>query len=70
MPVYSDLAGNAVKEALEDPGPGRATQYTAYEEWCRTAPPAVVAALDNMEVDDNMAGQVFVSGLDKFTEPK
>ena len=70
MEVYSDLAGNAVEEALEDPGPGCASQHTAYEEWCRTAPPAVVAALKNMEVDDNMAGQAFVSGLDKFTEPK
>ena len=65
------MAGNAVEAALlENPGPGRACQHTAYEEWCRTAPPAVTAVLEHMEVDSNIAGRAFMSGLDKFIEQK
>lgn len=64
------MVGNVVEAALRNHGPGRATQYTAYEEWCRTAPPAVTAILDQMEVYSNIADLAFMSGLDKFTEQK
>lgn len=63
----NEMAGALVEAAvLEDPGPGRAFQPTAYEEWYQTAPPAVTAILDRMDVDSDITGQVFISGLDKF----
>ena len=52
--------------AAADPEPiGRisTTSFNAYEEWRQTAPPAVTAALDKMEVDNNMAGAMFERGL-------
>ena len=64
------MTGNVFKAALENRGSGRAYQHAAYGEWRRTAPPAVTAVLEQMEVDPNTAGQAFMSGLDKFTKQK
>lgn len=38
--------------------------FTAFADWCTTAPPAVVAALETMEVDPNIAGNAFARGLE------
>ena len=35
------------------------TNFTAFEDWCKTAPPSVTAALGKMDVDSNLAGQTF-----------
>ena len=47
---------------------GRTNQYTSFDEWSRTAPPAVIAVLENMEVGSNFAGRAFESGLDNFND--
>lgn len=39
------------------------TNFTAFEDWCKTAPLAVTAALETMEVDSNIAGDAFARGL-------
>lgn len=39
------------------------TSFTAFEDWCKTAPRAVTAALETMEVDSNIAGDAFARGL-------
>lgn len=44
------------------------TTFTVFEDWCKTAPPAVTAALKKMEVDDDSAGQVFETGLENYTK--
>lgn len=40
------------------------TIFTAFKDWCKTAPPAAAAALESMEVDSNVAGNVFARGLE------
>ena len=40
------------------------TIFTAFKDWCKTAPPAVAAALESMEVDSNVAGNEFARGLE------
>ena len=37
--------------------------YDAYENWCKTAPTAVAAAVERMEVDPNLAGNAFEEAL-------
>lgn len=39
------------------------TNFTAFEDWCKTSPLAVTAALETMEVDSNIAGDAFARGL-------
>lgn len=39
-------------------------KFNAYEDWCKTASPAVTAALGGMEVDPNLAGNAFSAALD------
>lgn len=39
------------------------TRFNAFDEWRQTASAAVTAALDKMEVDNNMAGAAFELGL-------
>ncbi len=39
------------------------TNFTAFEDWCKTAPLAVTAALETMEVDSKIAGDAFERGL-------
>lgn len=70
MAVDLNPAGHAFEAGLNNDGPERANQYNSFEEWSKTASPAVVAALENMEVDSNYAGQAFKSGLDNFTKLK
>ena len=44
------------------------TNFAGFEEWSRTASPAVASALEDMEIDSNLAGLAFMSGLDNFTK--
>lgn len=37
--------------------------YDAYENWCQTAPTAVAAAVERMEVDPNLTGNAFEEAL-------
>lgn len=46
------------------PGPSGHPKFNAYEDWCKTASPAVTAALGRMEVDPNIAGNAFSGALD------
>lgn len=46
------------------PGPSGHPKFNAYEDWCKTASPAVTAALGRMEVDPNLAGNAFSRALD------
>lgn len=39
-------------------------KFNAYEDWSKTASPAVTAALGKMEVDPNLAGNAFSGALD------
>lgn len=56
--------------ALGNHGGERMDPYNSFAEWVKTASAAVTAALENMDVDSNFAGQAFKSGFDNFTEPK
>ena len=47
-----------------NPGPAGRPKFTAYEDWSKTAPPAVKAAVEKMEVDANLAGKAFEEVLD------
>lgn len=40
------------------------TSFTAFEDWCKTAPLAVTKALETMEVDHTEAGNAFARGLE------
>lgn len=48
-------------ERQSDPS-GR-TKFTAFEDWCKTAPPAAIAAIEQMDVDSNMAGNAVEAAL-------
>lgn len=50
-------------EAETNPGPTRRPIYDAYEQWCKTTPSAVTAAVDRMPVYSNLAGNAFEEGL-------
>lgn len=52
--------------AGDNPGPTGGQNFHAYQDWSKTATPAVVAALGGMEVDPQIAGDAFGRGLDKF----
>lgn len=56
----------AAEEAFNASNPGAAgrPKFTAYEAWSKTAPPAVKAAVERMEVDANLAGKAFQEVLD------
>lgn len=43
--------------------PSGGTRLTTFEDWCRMAPPAAVAAVKQMEVDFKMAGNVVEAAL-------
>ena len=57
--AYPSPAG--ASERQSEPSGG--TRFTAFEDWCRTAPPAAVAAVKQMEVDFTMAGNVVEAAL-------
>lgn len=57
---------NVIAKADDNLGPARGRNFHAYQEWCKTAAPAVVAALGGMEVDPQIACKAFEGGLDKF----
>lgn len=42
---------------------GRRAKFNAFEDWCKTAPPAVTAAIEKMEVDSDMAGNAVEAAL-------
>lgn len=46
--------------------PSSNPKFNAYEEWSKTASPAVTAALGKMEVDPNLAGNVFSGALENL----
>ena len=54
----------AEPSTVSKPEPIGSSKFNAYEEWCKTAPPAVTAALGRMEVDPNLAGNAFEEALD------
>lgn len=43
---------------------GHSTKFTAFEDWCKTAPPAVTAAVEQMEFDSTMAGNAVEKALE------
>lgn len=65
----SSQAATVPSSAVADPGPTFRPQFIAngYKEWLQTAPPAVRAALGQMDVDLNMAGAAFQRGIENFT---
>ena len=40
------------------------TRFNALEDWCRTVPPAVIAAIEMIEVDSTMAGNAVKAALE------
>lgn len=55
----------AIVKGADNFGPTGGQNFHAYQEWCKTATPAVVAALGGMEVDPQIAGEAFEGGLDQ-----
>lgn len=49
---------------ISNAGPTGHPKFNAYAEWCKTASPAVTAALGRMKVDPNLAGNAFSGALD------
>lgn len=43
---------------------GHMRKFTAFEDWCKKAFPAVIAAIEEMEVDSNMAGNAVEKALE------
>lgn len=43
---------------------GHIRKFTAFEGWCKKASPAVIAAIEEMEVDSNMAGNAVEKALE------
>ena len=43
---------------------GHIRKFNAFEDWCKTASPAVTAAIEKMEVDSNMAGKAVEQALE------
>ena len=68
-PPVADTGPQVVEKAVNPEAAG-ATRFAAYEDWRKTAPPAVTAVLETMEVDSNFAGQAFKSELDNFINPR
>lgn len=54
----------AEPSTISNPGPTGHLKFNAYEEWCKTASPAVTAALGRMKVDPNLAGNAFSGALE------
>lgn len=46
-----------------DPEPTGRTKFTGFEDWSKTAPRSVAAAIEKMEVDLNLAGHAFEAVL-------
>lgn len=57
---------NVTGKADENLGPAGGQKFHAYQEWCKTANPAVVAVLEGMEVDPQIAGEAFEGSFNKF----
>lgn len=53
----------APASTVSNPGPTGRLKYNAYEEWCKTAPTTVIAAVEKMEVVPNLAGNAFEETL-------
>ena len=53
----------AESSTVSDFGPTGRPKFNAYQEWCKTATPAVTAALGRMGVDPNLAGNAFSGAL-------
>lgn len=49
----------AQASTVSNPGPTGRLKYNAYEEWCKTVPTTVIAAVEKMEVVPNLAGNAF-----------
>lgn len=62
-----ERASKAFTTGLGDPGANCLNYYNGFGEWSTTASLAVTSALENMEVDSNLAGQAFRSGFKNFT---
>lgn len=67
--MKADKCQSGTQEATEpstgsNPGLTGQPKFNAYEEWCKTASPAVAAAVGRMEVDQILAGNAFSAALD------
>lgn len=66
-PGDSDWSNSESEEEEEDLRPSEPPRpqqiINAYEEWCKTASPAVLAAVERMEVDPNLAGNAFEEAI-------
>ncbi|MCJ1344013.1 hypothetical protein MMC31_002213 [Peltigera leucophlebia] len=56
--------------ATSNPEQAGGANFTAFEEWSKTASLAVTSAIENMEVDSILAGQAFRSGLENLAPSK
>ena len=55
-----------VKESTAvDPERTGCTKFTGFDDWSKTAPPSVTAAIEKMEVDLNLAGHAFEAARNK-----
>lgn len=62
--VNSTGAGQTFEAALSSsPAPTSRPRFTAFEAWLQTASPSVASALEQMDVDPNVAGAAFQRGL-------
>lgn len=60
----SGTEGASEPSTGSNPGLTGQPKFNAYAEWCKTASPAVAAAVGRMEVDRTLAGSAFSAALD------
>lgn len=65
----SGTGAAAEPSTVSNPGITGHPMFNAYEKWCKTASPAVTAALGRMEVDPNLAGNAFSAALENPATP-
>lgn len=64
-PSDSDWSSSESEEGESSyPGPGGRPNFTAYEDWRKTASSAVIATVDRMRVDPTIAGNGFEEALE------
>lgn len=62
--VNPTAAGQTFEAAINSsPAPTSRPRFTAFEDWLKTASPSVASALEQMDVDPNVAGAAFQHGL-------
>lgn len=71
-PINSDASdsdeeeANVIAKVNKNLGPAGGQNLHAYQQWCKTATPAVIAALESMEVNPQIAAEAFERGFEKL----